>query len=153
MTALFRTCANALLFLTLFLTASSFGQVVQVDPNDPNYCYKIEKIGPNLVLRQDIRISGIVLDQTTAPFVNSRVELRKYVSQRKQTRLQVISTDALGHFDLGIVKAGKYRLLASPSRAFKQPEELNCGVGSVCELKIKLIVNSTDQLAASCPIR
>jgi hypothetical protein len=153
MTTLFRIGAKALLPLTFFLTAPIFGQAVQIRRNYPDYCYKIEEIQPNLVMRQDAHISGTIVDQTTAPFIKSRVELRKYISQRKQISVQVTSTDVGAHFDLGIVKAGKYRLLASPSRAFKQPEELNCGVESDCKLKITLIVNPTDQLAASCPIR
>jgi hypothetical protein len=50
----------------------------------------------------------------------------RYISQRKQVSVQVVSTDRNGHFDLGTVKAGKYRLLASPHRGFKQPSGLQC---------------------------
>jgi hypothetical protein len=79
--------------------------------------------------------------------------LRKYISQRKQVSVQVISTDGDGHFDLGIVEPGSYRLLASPNREFKQPSALQCQGGKDCDVKITLIANPTDQLGASCPIR
>ena len=139
--------------LVALLLGPSFAQVVQVGPNDPDYCYKIENIRPNLVLRDQVHIVGTVRDQTSAPLPNSRMELRKYISQRKQVSVQVISTDGDGHFDLGIVKPGSYRLLASPHRGFKQPSALRCQGGKDCDLKITLILNPTDQLDSSCPIR
>jgi hypothetical protein len=67
--------------------------------------------------------------------------------------VQVVTTDDKGHFDLGIVRPGKYRLLASPNRAFKQPPSLYCPNGHECELKITLVANPTDQLDFNCPIR
>lgn len=139
--------------LLVLLAASAFAQVVQIGPNNPDYCYQTEKIAPNLVLRDKTHIVGTVRDQTGAPFKNSQIELRKYISQRKQIGVQVISTDSDGYFDLGIVKPGSYRLLASPNRAFKQASALRCQGGKDCELKITLIGNPTDQPDASCPIR
>jgi hypothetical protein len=81
------------------------------------------------------------------------MELRKYISQRKQLTVQIISTNGDGRFDLGIVKPGSYRLLASPNRGFKQPSALQCQGGKECEVRITLIANPTDELGASCPIR
>jgi len=130
-----------------------FAQLVQIGPNDPDYCYKIEKIHPNLELRNQVHVVGTLQDQSGAPFVGSRVELRKYFSQRKQVSLRVIATDNTGHFDLGIVQPGKYRLLASPNREFKQPSTLQCQTGDMCELKIVLILNPTDMPDLPCPIR
>lgn len=141
------------LLLIALLIGPSFAQVVQIGPNDPDYCYKIEKIRPNLVLREEVHIVGTVRDETSAPFQNSRMELRKYISQRKQVSVQVISTDRDGHFDLGVVKPGSYRLLASPNRGFKQPQVLQCKGEKDCDLRIKLSANPSDQLDASCPIR
>jgi hypothetical protein len=140
-------------FLVAMLAGHVLAQLVQVGPNDPNYCYEIEKIRPNLELRYQVHFIGSVQDQTTAPFANSRIELRKYISERKQISVKVISTDGKGRFDLGIVAAGKYRLLASPSRGFEQPSELQCQQGDVCELKITLMVHPTDMPDSQCPIR
>jgi hypothetical protein len=140
-------------FLIAMLASPVLAQLVQVGPNDPNYCYNVEKIHPNFELHVQIHVLGTVRDETTAPFTNSRVELRKYISQRKQVSVRVVSTDGAGHFDLGIVTPGKYRLLASPTRAFKQPAALQCQSGDVCELKITLIANPTDMPDSQCPIR
>jgi carboxypeptidase family protein len=127
--------------LVAMLAGSVVAQLVQIGPNDPDYCYKVEKIRPNLELHDEVRIVGTIRDQTTAPLTSSRVELRKYISQRKQVSMRVVSTDGNGHFDLGNVRPGKYRLLASPHRGFKQPSELECQDGKMCDLKITLIVN------------
>jgi Carboxypeptidase regulatory-like domain len=139
--------------LIALLAGSAFAQLVQIGPNDPDYCYEVEKIRPNLELRNQVHVVGTVRDQTTAPLTSSRVELRTYISQRKQVTVRVVSTDGNGHFDLGIVKPGKYRLLASPHRGFKQPSALQCRNGDVCELKITLVANPTDMPDSPCPIR
>jgi hypothetical protein len=100
------------LLLVVMLAGPISAQVVLLGPQNLNYCYEVEKIRPNLKLRDQVHIIGTTQDQTTAPFKNSRVELRNYVSQRKQVSVTVVSTDDDGHFDLGTVKPGKYRLLA-----------------------------------------
>jgi hypothetical protein len=141
-----------LIVASLFLIGYASAQVVQVGPNDPNYCYKVEKIRPNLELRKQVHFFGLISDQTGAPFENSRIELRRYISQRKQIIVKVATTGTDGHFDLGLVKPGKYRFLASPTRAFKQPSALTCD-RDVCEINIVLAANSTDQLDQSCLIR
>ena len=119
----------------------------------PEYCAGVEPLRPNLVLTIDTTVQGRVTDQTKAPFKNSPVELRRFISEFKQQSVKKLSTDADGKFDLGTVKRGKYRLLLSPDRGFKQPEELECWQTSKCTLDTVLIVNPTDQLANSCPIR
>ena len=86
--------------------------------------------------------------------MNSPVELRKYVSQSKQVSLKKVPTDTYGRFDLGTVKPGKYRLLTFPTRAFRQPSNLECPVGeSTCNLKIAIKVNATDLPDSVCPIQ
>jgi hypothetical protein len=132
---------------------SGLCQVVLTGYADPDYCFKIETILPNLKLAKPTHVLGSITDQSRAPFKDSPVELRKYASKRKQLEVKVVLTDANGHFDLGTVKAGSYRLLASPTRAFKQPSELKCAEGSTCELKIALKINATDQPDSLCPIR
>jgi hypothetical protein len=141
------------MLIVALLVGSGSGQVVQTGPVDPDWCYKIENVNPNLTVQKAVRIFGTVEDQSGAPFRNSRMELRKYVSPRKQVSVRVLSTDAHGRFDFGPVEPGKFRLLASPNRQFQQPSALQCHDGPSCELDIKLVVNSTDQLDASCPIR
>ena len=139
--------------VAVFLVSPAFAQLVQTGPIDPDNCYRIEKIRPNLVLREKAHLVGSVRDSTNAPFQNSPVELRKYISQREQVIVRMTLTDGSGHFDLGIVKPGAYRLLASHTRAFKQPSAVQCPNGSRCDLEITLVAGPTDQPDASCPIR
>ncbi len=146
----------------LSITAS-LGQVVFTGPVNPNYCKEVlrrEKIQPNLELKNSVHLIGTVLwavnqpEEFVEPIKYSRVELRKYISQHKQKTLKVVETDANGHFDLGTVEPGKYRLLPAQTRAFKQPAKLECPAGeSTCDLKIGLRANATDQPDAACPIQ
>jgi hypothetical protein len=126
---------------------------------DKNYCYKIETIRPNLVLSESVHMLGRIfiaavgLTPDTAPLKNSRVELRKYISQRNQTTVKVTTTDEKGYFDMGTVEAGRYRFLASPDRLCQQPPNLQCPEGKKCELNIGLKLNPTDMPISFCPVR
>jgi hypothetical protein len=142
------------------LTPPVSAQVVFIGKQpDKNYCYKIETIRPNLVLSQSVHILGHIfvaaagLTPDTAPLKNSRVELRKYISQRNQTTVKVTTTDEKGYFDMGTVEAGKYRFLASPDRSCQQPPYLQCPDGEKCELNIGLKLNPTDMPISFCPVR
>jgi hypothetical protein len=115
--------------LLVFLTGSNSALFVQIGRTDPDFCFKVEKILPNLELRHQVHVFGTVQDQTTAPLEKSRIEMRRYISQRSQVSMRTVSTDEKGNFDLGIVKPGKYRLLASPHRGFKQPTPCNAKTG------------------------
>ena len=138
--------------IAAMLAGPVFAQLLHVGANDPDYCYEVKKIRPNLELRDQVRVVGTIRDQTTAPLMSSRVELRRYISQRKQVSVRIVSTDGNGDFNLGIVKSGKYRLLASPHRGFKQPSQLKCQNRNTCDLNITLILNPTDMPGAPCPI-
>jgi hypothetical protein len=136
----------------------TFGQVVFVGKQpDKDWCYKAETIQPNLELSESahvlgrIFVAGVGPTPDTAPLKNSRVELRKYVSQRKQTTVKVITTDENGYFDMGTVNAGRYRFLASSTRALQQPD-LKCN-GKECELNIGLKLNPTDMPLSVCSVR
>jgi len=154
-------CSVAAAFVQFVLCiGAAHGQVVVVgqdgkggpSPVNPEYCASVESLRPNLVLAADATVQGRVTDQTTAPFKNSPIELRRFISESKQERVKKVSTDAEGKFDLRTVKRGEYRLLLSPNRGFKQPEKLECS-SRTCTLDAILMVNPTDQLVSSCPIR
>jgi hypothetical protein len=131
----------------------AFGQVVLTgEQSDKDYCYRIETIRPNLELRESVHIVGRITDDHGAPLMKSRVELRKYLSERKQTTVKATTTDGNGYFDMGTVEGGKYRFLASPNRGFQQPTSLKCS-DKKCELNIALKVNPTDLPVSACPIR
>ena len=138
--------------LCLFVAATvARCQVVQIGPPDPHYCYKLT-LYPNLVLQQDARISGRLVDQTGAPFQNSPVELRLYISATKQSAVTNAMTDRDGQFRFGPVKAGRYRLIASPTRAFQQPSGLRCD-SKECQFAITLQMNPSDMQDSQCPVR
>lgn len=143
---------DAVMLLVLDFLKVDLASAATPPVNSPG-CYKIERISPNLELREEVHIVGTIQDQRSAPFQNSRVELREYVSQRKQTSVLAVSTDDHGRFDLGLVQPGKYRLLASPHRGFEQPSALDCQSGKNCELNITLIANPIERVFSSCPIR
>ncbi len=76
-------------------------------------------------------------DQTGAPFANTKIELRVWRSPRIQVHRLTVQTNKLGQWGLGRVPPGKYRLIASPTRAFAQPELIEAG--STWELKVELV--------------
>lgn len=126
-------------------------QLVEIGPSDPHYCEKL-RVDPNLVLNQNASISGRLIDQTGAPFQDSLVELRLYLSPTKQSTVAKASTNHEGRFHFDSITAGKYRLIASPTRAFQQPAELRCD-SNECEFAITLRVNPTDLPDSQCPVR
>ena len=130
---------------------ASFAQLVQVGPADPHYCERVH-VRPNLIMEQAGRPSGKIVDQSGVPFKNSRVELRTYVSETKQTPLRSTVTDQEGVFRFDDLGPGQYRLLASPSRAFRQPKQLVCS-RVACDLPITLQVSPTDLPDSQCPIK
>jgi hypothetical protein len=79
-------------------------------------------------------LNGRVIDQTGAPFKDSRVELRVYVSESVQLPFATVTTNSEGEFDLHVVLKGDYRFLASATRAFRQPDELWCSSDAQCFL-------------------
>jgi hypothetical protein len=146
--------AAAILALSWFVSGAQ-GQIVEggVSRVTPEYCKQVEPIHPNFTPTKDVVVRGRLTDQTTAPFQNSPIELRRFISERKQVTVKKVSTNADGKFDLGLVKHGDYRLLLSLHRGFKQPEKLECSSTRDCTVDAVLIVNPTDGPAAGCPIR
>jgi hypothetical protein len=137
----------------LFIATASLAhcQHVEVGPPDPHYCYKL-KVEPNLTIEVDANVHGRVIDATGAPFRNSPVELRIFLSPTRQVLFRTAKTDADGNFYMEGVKAGEYRLIASPTRAFRQPAPLRC-VKKKCELPITLQANPSDLPDSQCPVR
>lgn len=147
-----RWCLLLLFLPTGIVTSRLLGQLVQVGPSDPNFCEKAEHLTPNLRLVEMAHISGILVDDSGAPFKTSHVELRIFVSAKQQRSVKTVVTDEHGQFDLGTVDPGEYRLLASATRAFAQPQALVCTVND-CKFNIKLHANPTDLPLSICPIR
>jgi Carboxypeptidase regulatory-like domain len=140
----------ATLCILVLATAASC-QRVEIGPPDSHYCDRI-KVAPNLIVKRDAEISGRLIDASGEPFRHSPVELRIFISATKQLGFKTVKTDDDGHFQIDSVKAGKYRLIASPTRAFQQPAQLQCD-DERCEFAITLTVNPTDMPDSQCPVR
>jgi 5-hydroxyisourate hydrolase-like protein (transthyretin family) len=141
----------ALFVLVLGVPASAQYPTFGISKMDS--CDKIERIKPNLILAVSVQLSGQVLDSSGAPIKGTVVELRLYESESKQTFVAKTSTDQDGYFNLGTVSKGRYRLLASDTRAFKQADWLECGNGDACSLPITLVENRTATRDSLCPVR
>jgi len=126
--------------------------VTEPEANVEDKCSS-EVLLPNLVLQTPTVITGEVRDETGAPFKNSEVVLRKVSDSPLQPGQLDAKTDAHGSFTFDEAEPGKYRLLASPNRAFGQPEKLDCYEKRDCNLEIILKANGTDQPYAGCPVR
>jgi hypothetical protein len=150
-----------LLLLMFGIALASYAQLVQIGPPGPNsnYCQD-EEISPNLLLLHEVEIGGQIRFQSeplvglqSEPLAHSKVALQRYVSKAVQTPVTAVETDGTGHFSLGPVQPGIYRLLASPARWAAQPEKLDCPAAGECRLDIVLKINGTDLPFSDCPIR
>jgi hypothetical protein len=47
-------------------------------------------IDPNFTPAEDVRVRGRITDQTTAPFQNSPIELRRFICERKQVTVKKV---------------------------------------------------------------
>ena len=140
------------LCFTLNAALLSHAQLIQVRPPQTVHCLRDETITPNLRVARQSHIFGVVGDASGETWKRSPVELKIYVSNTKQIFMKKVITDESGKFDLGNVDAGSYRILASPTRAFKQPSPQVCEQHE-CSLRIMLSPASTDQPTFNCPVR
>ena len=112
-----------------------------------------EVVRSNFELKEKIHVSGELRDSSGAQFMNSKIVLKRLDEKEKFVLYRSISTDRDGHFDLGVVDAGRYRFLPAPNRGFKQPVRVLCQEGRDCEINLVLQANPSDQPFAGCPIQ
>jgi hypothetical protein len=151
----FNNSAVALLvaMVAAILPGTMRSQIVQANADNTRYCDRLEEhLTPNLQLTSRTHVFGSITDASGAPFVDSKVILRRYISAKQQIPLRTTTSDESGHFDFGNVAAGRYRLLPAPTRAFNQPERLACKEKE-CQLDLVLQPNPTDMPESNCPIR
>ncbi|MGA2218807.1 MAG: carboxypeptidase-like regulatory domain-containing protein [Terracidiphilus sp.] len=140
-------------FVTFALATPAMAQIFGSAPPTLPYCERAERIKPNLVLTENLELEGRIRNPNGDPLQGSTVELRLFESENKQTFVNKVTTDDDGYFNLGLVPKGKYRLLASSTRAFKQVDKLECGEGSQCTLPIVLEAERPNSPLAQCPVR
>jgi hypothetical protein len=112
-----------------------------------------ELVKANFELKTPSHVFGELKDPTGAAFQGSKVILKKQGDKGSFTDYRSVTTDKAGRFDLKLVDPGKYRFLPSPNRGWKQPADVGCESSPVCEIKLALELNPTDQPYAGCPIR
>lgn len=137
----------------MFFAATASFQLVSTGKDDSHYCDKVETIKPNLTLYEEQVVKGRIVDFSGDPFKGTAVELRRLKPHNKHEILKRVTTDQDGNFSLGLLAKGKYRLLASQDRLFKQPDSLVCSPKKDCFLNVKLRVTGTDMPESFCPIR
>jgi len=128
--------------------SSVFAQLLDIrhdGETTEHYCARIEKLKPNLVLVHPVELSGRIK--------KSMVKLRAFESTTRQTFVKRVFLNDDGEFDLADVDQGRYRPISSPTRALSQAEELRCGLGNKCSLRIMLKASPTDQPEMFCPVR
>ena len=112
-----------------------------------------ETVKPNLFLDRSTHVTGTIEDESGASFSKSKVVVRQFDAGSNLKEIKIVATDDVGRLDLGTLDAGRYRVLASPNRAFAQAEKLDCGDQPECKIRITLRTNRTDLPYAACPIK
>jgi len=139
-------------YARLVVAAFAFAGVSSAQ-NVGNWPCPEENLQPNLTLKKNVHVCGVLKDPTGAAFETSKVLLGKQTQKGKFVEYRSALSDKDGHFDLKIVEPGKYRLLPGPNRGWKQPKGINCGELSDCEIKLVLEPNPTDMPFAQCPVQ
>jgi hypothetical protein len=121
------------------LVVATSGQRVVIDPHE---CADV-RVQPNLTLSSAVQVDGWLVDPSSAPISNTRLELRTYTSEVKQVLFKRAQTDDEGNFSFGMTPAGRYRMVAF-APGFKQPTNLKCPDPKSCALHIRLELSSSD---------
>ena len=139
-------------FVIVILIASShgYGQLVQIGPTYPHSCEKV-KVDPNLSLETSADVKGVVQDPSGVAMIHTRIEVRRYLSALKQSAFKQALTDGDGKFSIGVLPAGRYRLVIL-APGFRQPRAARCAREKACDLKIMPEIAPTDTFPESvCP--
>jgi hypothetical protein len=121
---------------------------------------KSEVVRPNLIVEKSTRLSGVLLDETGAPYGNAGKTVVQIRDAKVGTVLNSSAIDPHGQFDLGIVNAGLFRLivaikgkdgkLARPPLADQLPVA-NCTSQTDCRIQSKIHLHGTDDPLEFCP--
>lgn len=142
----------------LFASTASFGQLVCT--GDACSCDREKTPPPNLSVAKLTHVTGTLVEETTGlPFVFENT----IVQVRTAGEKSVIATDAVdsqGGFDLGIIPAGQYRLIAARrlqngklerQPLADQPKPMECSGGADCSIKAIQHIHGTDLPFEFCP--
>jgi hypothetical protein len=141
----------------LFGYSAAFGQLVCT--GDACSCENEKTPPPNFSVSQSVHVTGKLVAESGYPFVfeNTVVQVRT----PKEKRVLVTATvDSLGQFDLGIIPAGEYRLIAARrlqngklgrQPLADQPKAMSCSGVSNCSITAVQHLHGTDLPFEFCP--
>ena len=117
-----------------------------------------EKVSPNLIIAKRVKLTGSLFDPSETPmhFNMTTIQVR---DPKSNLALFSSAIDEQGRFDLGIIPAGKFRLVTfwmEEKRIrrlplFDQPKPVFCSSENECKLEIVLTMHATDQPFEFCP--
>lgn len=144
------------LLATFLLPPGLQGQLI-CNPPEICSCEK-EEVSPNLTIGTAVRLTGVLFDASGAPIQFNRT-IVQVLNPKNNEILSSATLDEKGRFDLGVVPAGRFRLIAFWSQEkkarrlplFDQPKALSCTGENECHLQILLALHGTDQRFEFCP--
>ena len=143
---------------TLFASTASFCQLVCT--GNACSCDHEKTPPPNLSVTKLAHVSGILVEETTGlPFVfeNTIVQVR---TVGEKSVIATAAVDSQGGFDLGIIPAGQYRLIAARrlqngklerQPLADQPKPMECSGESDCSIRAIQHIHGTDLPFEFCP--
>ncbi|MGB6688528.1 MAG: carboxypeptidase-like regulatory domain-containing protein [Terracidiphilus sp.] len=153
MKRLVQTAAVAL----LLAPAAGFGQLICT--GDACSCEEEKTPPPNFSVSKAVHVTGLLVDETGAPFVfeNTIVQVR---TVKEKAVIVTSSVDSQGRFDLGIVPAGQYRLIAARrlqngtlerQPLADQPKPIACPGEADCSITAVQHIHGTELPFEFCP--
>ncbi|HKF46304.1 MAG TPA: hypothetical protein VKB38_03030 [Terracidiphilus sp.] len=121
---------------------------------------KTEVVSPNLFLAAPTTVSGFLLDQTGAPFAIGEQTIVEVRDPKKSKALYSAPVNLRGRFDLGLVKAGTFRLIVAIKvhggvlerpPGFDQPARMDCSGDGECNIRPIVRADHSEDSLASCP--
>jgi hypothetical protein len=153
-------CGLLVIFL---LPVSLKGQLLCIDTlngrsREGDCTCEDEKVTPNLTIAKPVKLTGSLSDATGAPIQFSGTTIQVRDPLKGKVLFSAI-LDQQGRFDLGIVPAGSYRLVAFRKEGkkvrrlptFDQPKPEYCSSENECKLEIVLTMHGSDQPFEFCP--
>ena len=151
-----RPLAWSACFTTLFLaTTAAFGQLICM--GDACKCENEQAPPPNLSVAQAVHVTGKLTDELGIPFVFEIVQVRTI---KEKAIIVTAAIDSHGRFDLGIVPAGQYRLIAARrlqdgklerQALAGQPSPMSCSGEHACSITAIQHIYETELPFESCP--
>ncbi len=141
----------------LFGSTAAFGQLVC--SGDACSCENEKRPPPNFSVSQSVHVTGKLVGENGYPFAFDNTVVQVRATNEKRV-LVTATVDSMGQFDLGIIPAGDYRLIAARrlqngklgrQPLADQPKAMSCSGVSDCTITAVQHLHGTDQRFEFCP--